>query len=160
MEIIDTYLFWSHVDRKSEDECWNWTASKDRDGYGKFHIERNKNKYALDVASRVAYKATHGSIPDKMCVLHTCDNPSCCNPKHLFLGTKKDNTQDMILKGRKIDFKGEDHPNSVLTEDNIKEIFSLYRDGYTQTEIADQFHVTQVCISSILSRKIWKHVLV
>jgi len=77
------------------DGCWEWQASKKRRGYGQFWC-KGKNR----VASRVAYRHFKGPIPDGMCVCHTCDNPGCCNPAHLWLGTYTDNMQDASTKGR------------------------------------------------------------
>lgn len=86
--------FWAKVARS--DGCWLWLAAKDGCGYGHFYPESRK----LMKAHRMAWELLKGSIPDCLCVLHHCDNPSCVNPDHLFLGTKKDNTQDAIAKGR------------------------------------------------------------
>lgn len=87
---------WSRVDRRGTDECWPWTGGKSRYGYG--HMGHGRD---MQLAShRVAWAVTHGPIPDGLCVLHRCDNPPCCNPAHLFLGTKKENTHDMVGKGR------------------------------------------------------------
>jgi hypothetical protein len=86
---------WWQVSQLGANECWPWTGRCDTFGYGRIGIERKEHP-----AHRVAYELTRGPIPDGICVLHHCDHPACCNPAHLFLGTKKDNTQDMIAKGR------------------------------------------------------------
>lgn len=83
--------FWSKVDRRGPDECWPWLAAKSATRYGVFDKTR---------AHRVAYALTHGLIPEGRIVCHRCDNPPCCNPAHLWLGTPKDNTADMVAKGR------------------------------------------------------------
>jgi hypothetical protein len=87
--------FWSKVDIRGEDECWNWKAGK-RHGYGAYRLG-NKQVSAY----RYSYEISIGNIKQGMFVLHRCDNPSCVNPKHLFLGTQKDNMEDMTLKGRR-----------------------------------------------------------
>lgn len=88
-------LFWGNVKIKSRDDCWNWTATTNKFGYGQL-----KRSGVTMRAHRFSYMIKLGQIPDGMCVLHRCDNPLCCNPKHLFLGTKKQNSEDMVKKGR------------------------------------------------------------
>lgn len=78
----------------SDNGCWNWTLGKTPFGYGR--LKWNSEV----VAHRIAWILSFGEIPDGLCVLHRCDNPSCCNPLHLFLGTYQDNVDDMINKGR------------------------------------------------------------
>lgn len=79
----------------SGSRCWNWTAYKNRQGYGTFRYKDKKWQ-----ANRFSYQIFVGNIPESMCVCHKCDNPSCVNPKHLFLGTKLDNKMDCVEKGR------------------------------------------------------------
>jgi hypothetical protein len=87
--------FWSMVDIKEPDECWVWKAGLADTGYGGLsHLNKTATTHV------VAWELTNGPVPDGLCVLHKCDNRPCCNPNHLFLGTKKDNTQDMVKKGR------------------------------------------------------------
>jgi hypothetical protein len=89
------------------DECWEWLGSKYKNNYGQFH-RNGIHAYS----HRVSYEYFICSIPEGMLVLHKCDNPSCVNPNHLFLGTQKDNMQDMIKKGRQniYDRSGEKNP--------------------------------------------------
>lgn len=95
-------IIWSKVDKSGgEDSCWRWTKGVDKNGYGKLtrKVPGLRKQITLR-AHREAYKLANGDIPENMFVCHTCDNPSCCNPKHLFLGLPKDNTADMVAKGR------------------------------------------------------------
>ena len=90
--------FWSKVDRRNPDECWEWQADISNKGYGRL----GTNKGGGWQAHRAAWELTNGPIPNGMFVCHRCDNPPCVNPAHLFLGTPKDNVQDMLAKGRAI----------------------------------------------------------
>lgn len=86
--------FWNHV--KKTDSCWEWLGPKDRDGYGRYNMK--PSRYG---AHRLAYEWIKGPIPPNMVVCHSCDNPSCVNPDHLWIGTQLDNIADMDAKGRR-----------------------------------------------------------
>jgi predicted DNA-binding protein len=105
--------FWSKVNVLSDDDCWEWSGGKYPSGYGTFSFMGKSMQ-----AHRVSYILTTGEIPPRMCICHKCDNPPCVNPRHLFLGTYQDNTNDMIKKGRWK--KGEMSMNST------KRAFNLY----------------------------------
>lgn len=90
--------FWPKVDIREVEECWEWMAFRDKDGRGLFYVDRYRGN---DAAHRVAWELTWGKIPEGLIVRHfVCDNPPCCNPFHLALGTMADNTADMMRKGR------------------------------------------------------------
>ena len=92
----DISRFWSHVDVRGPDECWPWTAAiRKGNGYGCF-----VTKFGLYLAHRIAYYIQHQDDPGFLLVCHHCDNPPCCNGKHLFKGTNRDNSNDRIAKGR------------------------------------------------------------
>lgn len=83
--------FWSYVKKSHEHGCWTWTWVRDRKGYGRW---RNK------LAHRVSWEVRNGPIPDGLYICHTCDNPPCVNPAHLYAGTHEDNTRDAVERGR------------------------------------------------------------
>ena len=117
----DLFRFWSKVDMRGQNECWPFMGTRDEHGYGRFGVGGTG---AQSLAHRYAYIILVG-IPDKgLCVLHRCDNPPCCNPSHLFPGTRKDNIFDMIEKGRQRHFAccGEFHGCSKLTQIMVDDI--------------------------------------
>jgi hypothetical protein len=87
--------FWGRVNIKSQDECWNWTGGLDGNGYGR--LDFKGKRYG---SHRLSYILSIGDIPGGMFVCHKCDNPLCCNPSHLFIGTLQDNNADRVKKGR------------------------------------------------------------
>lgn len=93
--------FWSKLDKGENEECWNWKAFKNKQGYGRMGIAASE----CVNAHRVSWVIHYGQIPSGMFVCHKCDNPSCVNPNHLFLGTRQDNTNDMMIKKRGKHFK-------------------------------------------------------
>jgi hypothetical protein len=139
--------FWSKVEKT--DNCWIWTAGKNHDGYGMFWLDGRNQK-----AHRVAYQLTKGSISEGLVLLHKCDNPFCVNPDHLTEGTRQENTQDMVNKGRHL--HGTDHPLSKLTEANVVSIRHEYC-HLSSRKIADIFGVSKTVILKILSNRVWKH---
>lgn len=131
--------------------CWNWTGAGFSNGYGQFREKFNPT----GLAHRASWKIFKGEIPDGLCVLHHCDNRLCVNPDHLFLGTKHDNSQDMISKGRHL--FGQRQWASKLTPENVHEIRSLFKDGVSQKELSKKFGVAWSTISKITRAKRWKH---
>jgi len=99
-DIGDPARFWDRVERRSDDECWLWLGAKTKHGYGNFQRGPKKGKRKF-FSHRVAYAlANGGKLPNHLMILHTCDNPACCNPKHLFVGSQFDNMRDAAKKGR------------------------------------------------------------
>ena len=142
--------FWSRVDQCGQDECWEWQAYHDSNGYGWLSI--NNASY---FAHRIAYFLTYQELTHTLChtLCHTCDNPPCCNPMHLVEGSMKDNSHDMVLKGRSA--RGETHSRAKLTENDVRQIRSSTR---TNAEEAKRHGVSRPQISCIRSRKYWKHI--
>lgn len=144
--------------RKTE-TCWWWEASKDSCGYGRIGYNGKSHK-----ASRIAFILFRGPIPDGQCVCHTCDNPACVNPEHLFLGSRKDNSQDMARKGRSPSqrnpeiVQGENHPLAKVTKNDVLEIRRLCQNGHNQDKVAAMFGLKQSQVSNIHRRKTWKHI--
>jgi len=133
-----------------ETGCWNWTASlRGSDGYGGFSIGKKRLR-----ANRASWLIYCSEIPDGLCVCHSCDNPLCVNPDHLFLGTQQDNMTDKVNKGRQQNSKGEQNGRAKLTE---KQIINIINDHRKQKEIAKDYNVCQQHVSLIKKGKSWKH---
>jgi len=146
--------FWSKVDTSGD--CWTWTASLSTAGYGRFKIK----SYSSEAAHRVAYALANHEHPKGMLVLHSCDNPKCVNPKHLRLGTAKDNMDDMFKRNRNksSDQSGANNSNSKLTEIQVLAIKGMIAEGRKNTHIAPEFGVTHQLISKIRRGHIWHEV--
>jgi len=147
--------YWNYIDKREDDKCWNWLGSIDSDGYGQFTIGHNTFK-----SHRVMYILVYGKIGKDRLIIHSCDNPSCCNPKHLKEGTCKDNMIDKVNKGRDYsgvqNNQGELNPNCKLTMEDINKIRFMYRNGgITQKQLAKKFNVEQAHISRIILKRSW-----
>jgi hypothetical protein len=137
--------FWSKVDVRGEDDCWEWIAARNCAGYGVFNID------GFNLAHRYSFHTERGPIGGIIC--HTCNNPPCVNPAHLYYGTHQDNMLDWLKISKR---RGERHPMAKLTPVDVSEIRAM---GGTmmQREIARKYGVSASCISSILRRKTWGH---
>jgi len=148
--------FWNKV-QKTED-CWLWTGNvlNKGMGYGRISFGKRRKEYA----HRFSYRLHFGDIPKGLCVCHHCDNPICVRPDHLFTGTISENFKDMREKGRQVQVRGEQSAKAKLTSSDILLIRYLWRSGTkNQTQIAEIYKVTPVCINCIVNRKTWKHLL-
>jgi hypothetical protein len=148
--------FFSRMTR-SASGCLEWTGSRNRqDGYGRVQCDRRRQP-----AHCVAWQIAHGPIPEGLCVLHKCDNPPCCDPDHLFIGTHTDNMHDMAAKGRNAQPRGEQNNNAKLTAADVLEIRRVYvprSHACGGPALARRFHVTCATISYVVRRAIWQHI--
>lgn len=160
--------FWDKVNKSGpvhptlKTRCWLWTRSTMGGGYGQFSVKARSPLFA----HRYSWEIHNGEIPNGLCVLHHCDNTRCVNPKHLFLGTRKDNSDDMVTKGRvshvgcsKNPSKGEAHGRAKLTNQDVLEIRRLYGTGkFTKIGLARLFRVGRHQVYGIISHKYWSHI--
>jgi hypothetical protein len=164
----DIARFWSKVDKSTEPNgCWLWMAGKTFGGYGRFWNGERKV-----MAHRFAYELTVGAIPDDYDICHNCDNPTCCNPTHLFTGTKTDNIQDAKRKNRlatgmrngrythpESSARGSQNPRTKLTPALVIAIRSDHVLGnMTLRKLAIRYGVAKTTIRMVIKRITWKHI--
>lgn len=133
--------------------CWLWVGATDHRGYGKIR----SSDAAGQRAHRVSYALHYGTIPEGMCVLHKCDNPSCVNPEHLFLGSHKDNMNDMDSKGRRHNLKGVCNPRSKLTREEVLVIKACPNIYGAMSKLARHFGVTPSAATHVRNGLTWAH---
>lgn len=140
-----TERFWSKVNVLGENECWEWQGGKNSDGYG------NVGKWSGQwwKAHQLSYYLTYGSLPEGRCICHTCDNRSCCNPKHLWIGTHQENMDDMARKERAW--------GTRLSAKMAVEMRRERKAGATYRELRDKYGVSDAHITRILNKQAWKH---
>jgi hypothetical protein len=148
--------FWSKVDIPEGDfVCWNWRAGKTAKGYGRF-----KHRGYMRRAHRIAWEIVHGEALGDRVARHTCDNPSCCNPRHIVPGTVQDNVDDMMSRGRHVPhlvgtMAGENNPNSKLTENDVAAVRLAIGMGDTDELIANRHGVSAGAIEAIRRGRSW-----
>jgi hypothetical protein len=162
----DKERFWARVQVGKPNECWNWQAGKNPNNYGLISLGmgiRSCRSHSF-LAHRVAYYLSTGVDPDTLCVLHKCDNPPCCNPRHLFLGTRADNCQDMYTKGRNFI-----HPNSrdqeqrpkrkypKYTADTVRKVRHMYNEGLSSIRISKLLNMAPTTVFNMVHRITWKY---
>lgn len=157
MNSTDSNRFWAKVEIQSPDECWAWKAATDDKGYGRFHTE---GKSGTCLAHRMAYVLAKGPLLPELDVLHSCDNPPCCNPNHLWSGTALDNVRDAVEKGRFLTGRmpGSSNPKAKLTEADVIQIRQLKSAGRSQASLAREYGLRESTLSQICQRKTWTHV--
>ncbi len=155
--------FWENVAVGQPDECWPFTLNADRDGYGRFQMRQQVWR-----AHRFAWWATHGRLERRMWVLHDCDNPPCCNPAHLHLGTAAKNNAERAARGRGATgdrhplrqdptrYRGERNPTAKLTAHQVEDIRARYaQGGIFQYQLGAEYGVDQGTIHKIVAGKSW-----
>lgn len=138
------------------DDCWEWTGPSNEHGYGRLY-HGSRSLYA----HRVSWYLRHGTDPLEKVVCHTCDNPACVNPHHLFIGEQADNMRDMAAKGRasrEPRVYGTDHPHAKLTPRRVREIDRLRILGLDWSDIAARVGVSTTTAYRAGIRKTWRHV--
>lgn len=141
--------FWEKVDRGEPDECWDWKAGK-VNGYGMIRVGDRQAK-----ASRVSYALAHED-PHGQLVLHTCDNPGCVNPNHLYLGTQLENAQDKVERGRQNISRGEEASTPKLSAEDVIEMRARLDKGETQAALADEYDISPAQMSRIARGVNWE----
>lgn len=159
--------FWSKVDVGSRDECWPWQASVQKPkkrapgGYGRFGIG-NTTPAGVINAHRMAFLLTYGEVPDDLSVCHSCDNPPCCNPRHLWLGTRIDNNLDRDQKGRARsgDSRADNNPNAKLGAYHVAYIRRRLRDGEYIADLAEELGVSRSAVTGAALGKTWSSLVI
>jgi hypothetical protein len=144
------WKFWEQINKKGDDECWEWTGYRRVEGYGEMRFH-----HFLFRTHRIAYMTASGQIENGLSVCHKCDNPPCCNPNHLFLGTRSENSKDMLAKGR--NHRGE-KASSVVTEEIVRLIRVDAEMGVPWKQIASKFKLKYTTAWAIITRARWGHV--
>lgn len=127
---------------KGEDDCWEWTRRRNHKGYGTFSADGKSR-----LAHIMSFQFHGGQYDPALCVCHHCDNPPCINPKHLFHGTHQDNALDREAKGRGADNSGENHGQSLLSNEERKALVEMYR-THSSEEVAECFGVSKQFVIS------------
>ena len=145
--------FWPKVSKSSG--CWNWTANRlrSKDGTKRYGlIGGGGRKGGTLYAHRVSWEIHNGAIPEGMCVCHSCDNTACVNPKHLFLGTHKQNMEDMSRKGRSVGKTGpKSGTTAKLSRKEVQEMQKRYTNGETQSGLAAEYSVSTATVSNYVT---------
>ena len=150
---IDRFMEKVAKGEDDEKDCWIWTAATYRGGYGHFR-RLVDGKWKMYKAHRYAYEVFKGTLEAKLQVCHTCDNPSCVNPAHLFLGTVKDNMADMQKKGRKALSRNPEH--KWLDREMVDAMRKDFEQGMRQAEISLKYGYSRSQVNRVVLYKIWK----
>jgi hypothetical protein len=139
---------WSKVGIQASDECWPWKEHLDKDGYAPFRIGSKRYK-----ASRLVFYLKTGQDPGDLEACHKCNNPTCCNPEHIFAGTSSENRQQAVRERR--GFVGELNGRAKITADDV---LAIRASSQTNEKLAVKYGLHSSVISKIRRRDIWKHI--
>jgi hypothetical protein len=142
--------FWSKIDKKGKNECWNWIASTSTPGYGQFYSNGK-----MVGAHAFAYGRVKGKVPIGLEIRHSCDNRRCCNPAHMKVGTRKENASDREERNRGNHFSGEAHGRSKITS---KEVLEIRSSSESSAQIAARYGISRSNVNVIRARKSWKFI--
>lgn len=146
--------FWSKVRIAGPDECWEWAAYRKSGGYGQFMLEKGKFR----TASRVSLALSGVVLGVNEMACHTCDNPPCVNPAHLFPGSQSMNGLDSVSKGRANRSRGAQHLSARLTPDDVRAIRAVPEAYGVTASLAREYGVSWVAIRNVRLRRTWKEV--
>lgn len=135
--------------------CWDWSGHRDQHGYPRIS-HQDAGKRSELIASRVSYELYKGAIPDGMLVRHRCDNPACTNPKHLELGTRKQNSEDMVSRERSA--AGSRHGCAKLDEVRVLKMREMSAAGNSDAVVSAAFGVSRATAQLIRQRRTWRHI--
>lgn len=144
-------VLWSKVEKHGPDECWPWIGGRNEQGYGRTEI-KDRSYYAHRLIYLLVYPGSiKRSAPKKKTsrgfLRHTCDNPPCCNPAHLIVGTHQENMDDKVARGRMPDYRGERGPRAKLTAEDVFWIRMQKKYGATKKALAMLYEVSEATIS-------------
>ena len=143
--------FWHYVNKNAKGGCWEWTGGCTRQGYGRYTIHHNLRTVG---AHKYSWELHKGEVPDKLLVLHKCNNRKCVNPRHLYVGTQKQNMKDRSEHGNLV--IGENHWKSKLTWEDVDKIREMYASGkFSQSVLGKMFNTPQTNISNIVLWRNW-----